>query len=219
MTNELLQLTLRGPVDAVVGLSADELCREYRERRCVAVSGFLDATLLGWMQAQIAKEELTPRTHFGGLATELGTWDSRSVGVLTFFVNDPRVLQFVARVSGQPRLSRFVGRVYHRIPGTHHDSWHDDINPARLVGMSVNLGSSDFEGGEFQIRETATKRPLGQIANTGPGDAILFEIGDGLEHRTTPLTGTVPKTAYAGWFGAIIDYNAELKNNPTRSAV
>ena len=219
MTNQLLQLTLRGPVSSDGALSADDLRREYRERHCVTVPGFLDATLFGWMRTQIAKEELTPRSHFGGLATELGTWDSRPVGVLTFFVNDPRVLQFVAGVTGQPRLSRFIGRVYHRIPGTHHDSWHDDINPARLVGMSVNLGSSDFQGGEFQIRDAATKQPFGQIANTGPGDAILFEIGDGLEHRTTPLTGTVPKTAYAGWFGAIFDYNAELKNNPTRSAV
>ena len=217
MTNQLLQLTLRGPVPSDGALSADDLRREYRERHCVTVPGFLDTTLLEWMQTQIAKEELTPRTHFGGLATELGTWDSRPVGVLTFLVNDPRVLALVAGITSRPLLSRFAGRIYHRIPGAHHDSWHDDIHPARLVGMSVNLGSSDFQGGEFQIRDTATEQPLGQIANTGRGDAILFEIREGLQHRMAPLTGTVPKTAYAGWFGATVDYNAELKNDPTLS--
>jgi hypothetical protein len=219
VTNQLIQLTLRGPVPRDGAPSADDLRRDYRERHCVTIPGFLDAAFLAWMRAQIANEELTPRTHFGGLATELGTWDSKSVGVLTFLVNDPRVLQFVADLTGQSRLSRFVGRVYHRIPGTHHDSWHDDIHPARLVGMSINLGSSDFQGGEFQIRDTATERPLGQIANTGLGDAILFEIREGLQHRMAPLTGTVPKTAYAGWFGATVDYNAELKHDPTLSAV
>jgi len=38
------------------------------------------------------------------------------------------------------------------------------------------------------------------IANTGPGDAIVFRIDGALEHMVTPVSGAVSKIAWAGWF-------------------
>ena len=32
------------------------------------------------------------------------------------------------------------------------------------------------------------------------GDAIVFKLADNLQHRNTPLIGSVAKTAFAGWF-------------------
>jgi len=52
----------------------------------------------------------------------------------------------------------------------------------------------------LQIREARSKRILHEIANTGPGDAVLFRVDPGLEHRITPVTGSISKTALAGWF-------------------
>jgi hypothetical protein len=41
-----------------------------------------------------------------------------------------------------------------------------------------------------------------EIANIVCGDTRIFRIGPDLQHRVTPVTGTVTKAAYAGWFRA-----------------
>ena len=86
--------------------------------------------------------------------------------------------------------------------GRHFDSWHTDLDESRTLGMSVNLSAEPYEGGVFEIREEGAAPPLTRIANTDPGDAIVFAIEDGLEHRVTPVKGCVAKTAFAGWFGS-----------------
>ena len=39
----------------------------------------------------------------------------------------------------------------------------------------------------------------------------IFRIADTLQHRVTPLTGAVPRTACAGWFMDEPDFAAELR--------
>jgi hypothetical protein len=77
--------------------------------------------------------------------------------------------------------------------------WHGDMDGNRLVTLSVNVGDP-YEGGVLQIRERPSNRIVHEVANTGPGDAILFALGDHLEHRVGAVTGTATKTAMAGWF-------------------
>jgi hypothetical protein len=52
------------------------------------------------------------------------------------------------------------------------------------------------------MRPRGDERLLVEFANTTPGDATLFRISDSLVHRVTSLTGSQPKTAFAGWFVA-----------------
>jgi predicted 2-oxoglutarate/Fe(II)-dependent dioxygenase YbiX len=66
--------------------------------------------------------------------------------------------------------------------------------------MSVNLTPEVYFGGTLQLRDPHSHRMLQEVANTGPRDAILFRIGSDLQHRVTPVNGTLPKSAYAGWF-------------------
>ena len=70
----------------------------------------------------------------------------------------------------------------------------------RLIGMSLNLSKDVFQGAVFQLRDRYSKRILHETANTGCGDAIIFRLADHLQHRNTEVTGTAPKTAFAGWF-------------------
>lgn len=208
-------LTLRGTASPrESGPSAGALAAQFRSDRCVTLPGLLDPAALAWVQRQIATTTLFERDHGDVDSTELTLPIGPCLGFLTFLANDPPFLRFIERLTGIAPLTRFAGRVYSRIPGAHHDAWHDDIHPDRLVGMSINLSTGVYDGGLFEIREFETKRPLGKIANTGFGDAILFAIGEGLEHRVSPLAGTVAKTAFAGWFGAALDYNAELRRDP-----
>ncbi len=208
-----IRLTLRG-LDSSTNDSLVPLTRQFVVSRCVKVPGFLDPRLLAWVQAQVDRATFHERTH-GLIASELCMERNVCLGLLHFLVNDPAVFRFIESISGVQPITSFNGRVYRRVPGgQHHDSWHSDVHPDRGVGMSVNLGPTPYAGGMFEIREEDTDPPLGAILNTGPGDAILFAIAEGLEHRVAPLDGIVPKTAFAGWFGSTRDYVSALRRDP-----
>lgn len=211
MRDGVPQLTLRGPRLQAGPDCAEAMAAEFAASRCVRIPQLLDGALLHWIQQQLSAAPFTAAAHAGMDSNELRLEDCTALGLLAFLVNDPAMLRFVAAISGQPLLTRFIGRVYSRVPGVHGDAWHDDLRPDRLVGMSINLSTEIYEGGVFEIRDTASARPLGSIANTGFGDAILFPIDEALQHRVSPLSGSVAKTAYAGWFGANHDYNADLR--------
>jgi hypothetical protein len=123
------------------------------------------------------------------------------VQILAFLTNDPPFLQMVREVTGCTELDVFDGRVYRMDPALPaRDSWHNDWCENRLVGMSLNVSGSAFEGGVFQLRDRRSNQVLHEVANTGSGDAIIFRLAAHLQHRNTEMTGSVPKTAFAGWF-------------------
>jgi hypothetical protein len=202
----VLQLTSRGAVAPGAPASMMELREEFRARRCVRVTSFVEPRLLSRIQEQIADAAFADRAH-GTISTELCMQRNACLGLLHFLVNDPSVFRFVEQVSGCHGLTFFVGRVYRMLADReHYDSWHADLHLDHQLGMSVNLGTEPFEGGVFEIRRADRAEPLAALANVGSGDAILFSIADDLEHRLTPMRGPVAKTAFAGWFGATRDY-------------
>ena len=206
-----LQLTARGAVADFS--SAGALAGEFALRRCVRVPSLFPAPLLRQIHDALDAAAFTERAH-GDIATELCMARNTCLGMLHFLVNDPVVFGFVERVTGVLALHSFSGRVYRRLPDAHHDSWHSDIHPDRALGMSVNLSRERYDGGVFEIRDDQTGVVQGSIANVGLGDAILFAIAPGLEHRVTSVTGSAPKTAFAGWFGGTRDYLELLRQNP-----
>lgn len=214
----MLRLSFRGATAAPGPAELANLQSTFRSSACVMLRHFLAPDLLAWVQDEIRAAHLVERRHgeHGELASELALPPGRCLGLLAFLVNDPRVLRFVEAITGRAPLTRFAGRVYSRIPGTHFDSWHDDLNQDRKIGMSVNLSTDVYAGGEFEIRDRESTRMLGTLANVGFGDAILFNLSEALEHRVAPLTGTAHKTAYAGWFGDTFDYNRELRDDPAQ---
>jgi 2OG-Fe(II) oxygenase superfamily len=78
-----------------------------------------------------------------------------------------------------------------------------------LLALSINLGKQSYEGGVLEIRRHKSQESV-QVVNTEFGDAILFRLADYLEHRVTNVEGTVPKTAFAGWFRSQPDFWASL---------
>jgi hypothetical protein len=194
-----LRLTARGAV-AGPSESAAALREEFDANRCVRLAGLIEPRLLQKIQALLSDATFEPRAH-GTISTELCMAQNDCLGLLHFLVNDPAVFQFVQGASGRAALAAFVGRVY-RVTASagHYDSWHSDVGQGRQVGLSVNLGTEPFRGGVFELRRCEMAAAQVSIANTVPGDAILFAIDDDLEHRITPVEGTIAKTAFAGWF-------------------
>jgi 2-oxoglutarate-Fe(II)-dependent oxygenase superfamily protein len=178
------------------------LRREFDTTHCILLPGLLAPDLLALLLERIERAPFEEHVHDGiGPNRELWMKDASMTGILQFLSNARSLRRLVEEVSGHHPIGSFLGRVYRVVPGQgHFDAWHNDMVDDRLVAMSVNLSPKAFEGGVLQIRERATHRIVHEVANTGPGDAIIFRLSHALQHRITEVQGLVPKTAFAGWF-------------------
>jgi len=175
---------------------------EFAELHCVRFCRFLDGRLLAWLRARLAAAPFSLRVHEGidPPPVDLGLADDTLITIIRTLLNDLRLFDVVRAISRCDPIGCFYGGVYRMEPRPEHfDTWHGDMDGNRMVTLSVNLGEP-YRGGVLQIREKHMNRVVHEIANTGPGDAILFELGDHLEHRVTRVTGTATKMALAGWF-------------------
>ena len=181
---------------------------EFETSHCVGLPRLFAPDVLAALLPRIACATFEDHVHSGiGPNRELLMTDRALTGVLQVIANARPLFDVVEAVSRCGRIGSFLGRVYRVVPGyDHYDAWHDDLGSGRLVAMSINLGLEPFEGGVLQIREQASRRILNEIANTGPGDAIVFQLSRSLEHRITEVQGSVSKTAFAGWFCAVPEF-------------
>jgi hypothetical protein len=191
------------------GLVADrvdieELRGRFERAHSVLIPGMLDPQLLTLALSYIEQGQWRElKYERWGYHYECVLAAGAAVSLLHFISNEPRFLETIGEITGLASLTWFQGTVYRMKPGAGHTSrWHDDSKDGRLVGMSLNLSPRRFQGGLFQMRERKSRRMLAEIANTGPGDAVLFRISKDFEHHVTSLEAGEPKTAFAGWFSA-----------------
>ena len=177
--------------------------RTFAERDCVVLPGLFAPELIDRVHAEMDRATFDAR-DYDGLAGEL-TLDHATpiVARLLFLLNDPTLYRTIERIADVGPIQRYDGRIYRRMPvAEHYDNWHDDLGvPERLVTMSVNLGPHSYGGGVLQLRHAGADDLLAEVHNTGVGDALLFRLGTGLEHRVTGIESGV-KTALAGWFAS-----------------
>jgi len=173
--------------------------RSFDRHHAIRLPLLFDPDLLSFTQQHIREARFTDRED--GIAREACMEDNAILALLYLVTNDERFFHAVRAITGCARIGTFVGRVYrmHAAAG-HHDQWHSDVTGNRLIGMSVNLTDGDFAGGVFELRDKDSNVPQWSVANTRPGDAILFRISEHLRHRVTPVVGSIPRVAYAGWF-------------------
>jgi 2OG-Fe(II) oxygenase superfamily len=210
-------VTLQIAKAATVDRPGDTECRALREQfgahHWVRLPGVLAPSLLADVQARVARAEFTERVHPGvdPPSIDLCMAPNAASAMLELAFNDPAVLRAVEAIAGCGRIARFGGFIYRLSPRSgHHHNWHDDLVETRLVAMSVNLGPGTYEGGLLEFRDRASEAILDRVANTGPGDALLFRIDAALQHRATPVTAGL-KTAFAGWYFGDQTYAARLR--------
>jgi 2-oxoglutarate-Fe(II)-dependent oxygenase superfamily protein len=197
-----LQITRSGVTAPAAGETA-ALARAFAECHAVRLRGLLRADLLGGIRARLARAEAwQTNVHdlVKGRATELVFADETTIGLLNVLFNDAALFDAIRAIAGVPPIGSFHGRVYRMDAGAHADVWHTDAHPKYLAGLSVNLTDGVFEGGELHLRRIGGSGNAFEVANTVPGDAVLFRIDPSIEHMVTGVTGTVPRVAWAGWF-------------------
>jgi hypothetical protein len=206
----VLQLTRRGLVwDDAHG---PRLFDEFHQHQSVRLPAFLEPALVDVVLRGIERGEFAERRH-EDFAVEQTMRHHDCLDLLHFLVNDERLFRVVERLAGSVPVRIFAGRIYRNLPARHEARWHSDTTHDREIGMSLNLSTSPYAGGVFEIRRADNGHVLNAIANVGLGDAFLFRISEALEHRVTPVEGSVPKTAFAGWFSTAPDYVAALRSN------
>lgn len=181
-------------------VETQKLRAKFDQRHCLRLTGLLDDSLLELLRPRLDRGQWTHRQHHD-IGKELVLQDNYALNLLHFAVNAPAFLGAIASLTGCEDIKRFRGRIYRMEPNSdHYDTWHDDLSEDRLVGMSVNLSFDGYEGGEFELREREAPGRAAKIAPRFAGDAVLFRIDPGIEHRVAPLAGNHPRTAFAGWF-------------------
>jgi len=208
----MIQLSRRGAVVAGPDEGLEQLRLQYSRDHFVVIPKIFAQDLIEDVLERFQTAPFQSRVH-EGVGTELCMEDLLIKAMLNCLVNDPRFYRFVQELTGCGHIGCFNGRVYRMAPGAgHYDSWHDDVRETRLVTMSVNLSPEPYAGGLLQLRETQSDHILAEIANTGLGDALLFQISPRLKHRVSPVEGSVPKTAFAGWFQTEPDFRAMFRD-------
>jgi hypothetical protein len=211
----MIQLTKAG---LVCGGDVANLAHQFEQLHAFCLPRLLEPELIQRISARLEHCEWTTRED-GTIAKEAAPSDLVPANVLNFVANTSQFLDLMRWITGCPSITWFGGRIYRMAPGADHfDSWHADIGPThrdRLVGMSINLSPRPYQGGVFRLREEASADIFCELSNTGPGDAICFRISSALKHMVTPLVGSEPKTAFAGWFrSGDSDFYSMLKPPP-----
>lgn len=201
----MVRLTRHG---TVITATSDDIERgrtRFERDHAVRLFGLLDSDLLGFVQRQIELDGFHERVHdaLPSRPVDMALNPSLASAVLALVVNDSHFLEFVRVLTGRHDIQSFSGTVHRRIPGAgHKDAWHNDLGGGRLAALTINLGAERFEGGVLQIREARDGAVVYEVRNDGPGDAVLFQLSDRLQHRVTDPEGGVARTVCAGWFRA-----------------
>lgn len=196
----MLQLTRHGLAAPLPDSERRALSAHFAEHRYVHIRQLLTEDLLAFALRHVTASAFFEEKHHE-IAADHAMMPNPALSLLHFAFNDPALLRLVEELTGCEPIAGFRGRVFRFVPGAgHFDSWHSDNVQGRRIGVSLNLSVDVYEGGHFQLLDDPRQRLLCDIANTGLGDAVLFRIASGLEHRATEVTGTVPRTTFAGWF-------------------
>lgn len=196
----MLQVTRESLVCTEPDATLAAMRGHFDEHHAVHLPRFLHPALLAFIQRSLRTARFDDRVD-EEIAREQCMADNATLAMLWLFMNDARLFDVIGRITGCAPLEYFIGRVYlMRADADHYDRWHSDMSYGRRIGMSVNLSEGEFQGGAFELRRADAESAEWSIANTGPGDAILFRIDHNLRHRVTAVVGRVPRVAYAGWF-------------------
>jgi hypothetical protein len=207
----MIRITKLGTIFSGSQEDVASLRQQLDREQCIRLPKYLDSELVPLIQPLIDCAEFKPESY-DRVGSELHMMANPVWDLLHFLANDPQLFRFVRRVTGCDRIGCFFGRVYRMLPGPSHSFvWHDDMVGDRMLAMSINLSIEAYSGGVLEIRDRKFKQVVYRAAQLAWGEALLFKIGDHLEHRVTPVEGPLPKTAFAGWFQSQPDFHGILR--------
>lgn len=182
-----------------------KLNSEFNKNHHVKLLSFLESSLLSFIQTKISQAGFYEFKHSTVDAVDEFLIDESINNTLNFLLNDKKLFQFIEQVTSCPKIGSFYGRTC-KMSANHYDDWHSDMIDNRMIALSINLSTEVYAGGILQIRNEKTKEILYEVANAGFGDAIIFKIDPGLNHRVTEVKNGTSRIVFAGWFRSKPEY-------------
>jgi hypothetical protein len=210
----MLQILKHSTLTQLSQYQISRLQKQWQENRSIILPRLIEPGLLNLVRKAIERGEFFQKKHDGVDATELSLKRDATIVLLEMMTSDPIFTDVISEITGLKPIGNFHGRVYN-ISKSDHDAWHQDTAFDYMMAMSINLSPKPYKGGYLQLREVGSEKLLCDIQNTGPGDALIFDISENLEHQITPVTGVHPKIAFAGWFcpkPSYLNYMSKIVN-------
>jgi hypothetical protein len=170
-------------------------------RRPVVLQRFLADELLRLLARTLSDAHFVPSNIDDVGARTIETPGHAGLA-LCLALERPEVLRMMESLIGDAKLTEVTGAIAQFGAATSHQlGWHDDrVDSRRKLAITINLGTIEYEGGVFEFRDLKSDAPTFRHVHSRPGEALLFPIGPGLQHRVLPVTAGGPRTVFAGWF-------------------
>lgn len=179
------------------------LAEQFRTSGMLALPGFLDESFV-----QLLDRADKTSTFVREVVTDLGEREIesplRGTAAILLALRNRELLDWVAKITGSSCPLEVGGNIVRTWPGGRDRlDWHDDVGDVRrIAGLTIRLGMSPFEGGEFEMRAKCKPEAITGHHHARVGDALLFRVSPQLEHRVTPIASGGPRQMFAGWFMA-----------------
>ncbi len=190
----------------VVTDGIDQLRSEFARQSCVLLPQLIEASLFQELIEKVAVARLVTKVEHDDGDEEFGRVlfvpsTEPALFVFHFLMNNPGLFQVVQNMTECLPIGNFVGRIHSSVCGADHQiGWHGDNTDNRLLGLTIDLSSSAYEGGVFELRRKDSGEIICSIPRQQPGDAFLFRISPQFQHRLTAIKSGGPRTVGVGWF-------------------
>lgn len=189
----------------------EKLRSEFASQSCVLLPQLIEPSLLEHLRRQVATARLVTKfegddnERFGKVLFVPQT--EPALFVFKLLMNNRRLFQAIEEITQCLPIGNFFGRLHSSVPGgNHHIAWHGDNADHRLLGLTVDLSTADYEGGVFQLRQKTSEAIICEVPRRQSGDAFVFRISPDLQHRLTVIESGGPRTVGVGWFRAQPDF-------------
>ncbi|MGN6398635.1 MAG: 2OG-Fe(II) oxygenase [Mucilaginibacter sp.] len=184
--------------------------QEYADTYSILLPGFLPPSVLNNFLRKLdkvqfqTKFEMDESNKFGQVL--FVPQNDTLLFFFQFIINNPGLFSILQELTGCGSIGNFVGRIHRSQEGEQHGiDWHGDNSDNRLLAMTLGLGTCDYSGGKLQMRETGSEKIIREFGHINAGDAVIFKISPGLQHRLTVLD-TGQRTVGVGWFRSEPDF-------------
>jgi hypothetical protein len=183
----------------------DQLRSEFARKSCVRLPQLIEPSLFKHLMRKVTAARLVTKFEhdedeaFGKIL--FAPSSEPALFVFHLLLNNRDLFQVVQKITGCLPIGNFVGRIHSSICGAdHHIGWHGDNADNRILGLTIDLSNSAYEGGVFELRRKDSPEIICSIPRQLPGDAFVFLISPQLQHRLTLIESGGPRTVGVGWF-------------------
>ena len=190
-----------------IGTSQTELLADpapwaalFAEQRAIICRDIFDPVLLDRLLTAART------TLFREDRVDLGTREVESPqrvgGTLNILLQRAGLYRWVEAVTGRTGLAGTDGRLVQTRAGAGDAlDWHNDLQQARrALGVTISFTETPYSGGTFEMRAVDDPASTRSFAHDRAGTALIFDLGNDVEHRVLPVLSGGPRRIFTGWF-------------------